>query len=96
MMIQNSGVVIITIRGKICAYWRLAMDPTAPAVDAAKGKTASPYTIKELRTRRKGLGDLNFMKQIADLLNALETQPDKRQELPEGYRNAVIPKDAVW
>jgi hypothetical protein len=51
----------------------------------------SLYTVQELRARRKGIGDFNFMKQIADLLNALETETDKRQELLDAYRSAVSP-----
>jgi hypothetical protein len=47
----------------------------------------SLYTVQELSARRKGIGDFNFTKQIADLLNALETETDKRQELLDAYRN---------
>jgi hypothetical protein len=50
----------------------------------------SLYTVQELRARRNGIGDFNFMKQIVDLLNALETETDKRQELLDAYRNAPI------
>jgi hypothetical protein len=52
-----------------------------------------PYTVQELRARRKGIGDFNFVKQIADLLNALETETDKRQELLDAYRKAAIRPD---
>jgi hypothetical protein len=57
------------------------------------GKMAvTPYTVQALRARRKGISDFNFMKQIADLLNALETETDKRQELLDAYRNAPAGK----
>jgi hypothetical protein len=49
----------------------------------------TPYTVLELRARRKKLGDFNFLKQIADLLNAMETEIDKRQELLDAYRKAA-------
>jgi t-SNARE complex subunit (syntaxin) len=53
----------------------------------------TPYTVLELRARRKKLGDFGFMKQIADLLNAMETKIDKRQELLDAYRKAAISPD---
>ena len=53
----------------------------------------TPYTVLELRARRKKLGDFGFMKQIADLLNAMETEIDKRQELLDAYRKAAISPD---
>jgi hypothetical protein len=53
----------------------------------------TPYTVLELRARRKKLGDFNFVKQIADLLNAMETELDKRQELLDAYRKAAISPD---
>jgi hypothetical protein len=52
-----------------------------------------PYTVLELRARRKKLGDFNFVKQIADLLNAMETEIDKRQELLDAYRKAARSPD---
>ena len=51
---------------------------------------ATPYTVLELRALRNRSGDFNFLKQIADLLNAMETEIDKRQELLDAYRNAPI------
>jgi hypothetical protein len=54
----------------------------------AKMATA-PYTVLELRARRKKLGDFIFVKQIADLLNAMDTEIDKRQELLDAYRKAL-------
>ena len=45
-----------------------------------------PYTVLELRALRKRFGDFNFLKQIADLLNAMETEIDKRQELLDAYK----------
>ena len=54
---------------------------------------APPYTVLELRARRKTLGDFNFVKQIADLLNAMETEIDKRQELLDAYRKAARSPD---
>ena len=53
----------------------------------------TPYTVLELGARRKKLGDFNFVKQIADLLNAMETEIDKRQELLDAYRKAAISPD---
>ena len=53
----------------------------------------TPYTVVELRARRKKLGDFNFVKQIADLLNAMETEIDKRQELLDAYRKAARSPD---
>ena len=53
----------------------------------------TPYTVLELRARRKKLGDFNFVKQIADLLNAMETEIDKRQELLDAYRKAARTPD---
>jgi hypothetical protein len=50
----------------------------------------TPYTVLELGARRKKLGDFNFVKQIADLLNAMETEIDKPQELLDAYRKAAI------
>jgi hypothetical protein len=60
-----------------------------------------PYTVLELRARRKKLGDFIFLKQIADLLNAMETEIDKRQELLDAYRKAARSPDdpnrkSVW
>jgi hypothetical protein len=52
-----------------------------------------PYTVLELRARRKKLGDFIFLKQIADLLNAMETEIDKRQELLDAYRKAARSPD---
>ena len=52
-----------------------------------------PYTVLELRALRKRLGDFNFLKQIADLLNAMETEIDKRQELLDAYRKAARSPD---
>jgi hypothetical protein len=52
-----------------------------------------PYTVLELRVLRKKLGDFNFVKQIADLLNAMETEIDKRQELLDAYRKAARSPD---
>ena len=54
---------------------------------------ATPYTVLELRALRKKLGDFNFVKQIADLLNAMETEIDKPQELLDAYRKAAISPD---
>jgi hypothetical protein len=51
------------------------------------------YTVLELRALRKKLGDFNFVKQIADLLNAMETEIDKRQELLDAYRKAARSPD---
>ena len=53
----------------------------------------APYTVLELRARRKKLGDFIFVKQIADLLNAMETEIDKRQELLDAYRKAARSPD---
>ena len=51
------------------------------------------YTVLELRALRKKLGDFIFLKQIADLLNAMETEIDKRQELLDAYRKAARSPD---
>ncbi len=53
----------------------------------------TPYTVLVLRARRKKLGDFVFLKQIADLLNAMETEIDKRQVLLDAYRKAAISPD---
>ena len=51
------------------------------------------FTVLRLRALRKKLGDFIFVKQIADLLNAMETEIDKRQELLDAYRKAAISPD---